>query len=223
MPVPFVMYAHLPKIPLLLGAVVLLTGCITSKPLVEQRTPNQLPGAGTYAWDGVAADPSRVQGTATPAMAASAAPEIKNAIERALSRRGYRQAPPDKAAWRISYQAIVENKSEDLAPNDRMLIPRQICGLHGCSVQHQWMHFGPPLRGEAIRNFRQATVRVTIHNTRNGEQVWQGSLANELNEEGLLHRAELHNATHRLLGNLPRVPKDNPWKDVAEAGGNSSR
>lgn len=189
-------------------ALSLLAGCNIPTPIVEQRVPGKLPGAGTYVWAEEPASPERFMGSVAPQVAAAGAVEIRKAVERALDNRGYEPGQPGKANWKISYEARVATKSEDLAPEDKMLVARMECNLHDCYINHQWEHFGPPQRGEAVRVFRESQIRVRIHNARSDELVWQGSVASELNEQGLMNRAELNNAVRHLLNRLPLSPRD---------------
>lgn len=169
------------------AAVLLLLTACTMPPVVETSQPRRLPGPGTYAWEALPAD---------------AAPDIKDSIDQALLQRGYKPRPDAEAAWHVRYETRRQLRTEDLAPDDKMLVPRMVCGLHACNIVHEWTHFGPPMRGNALRTFAEETLQVDIRDARTGELVWRGRLVEEP-VPGRSRRAALHDKVQRLLQRLP--------------------
>jgi hypothetical protein len=229
MPAPTTRHSLLPGLALLLA----LAGCSTSVQRAETAVPGQLPGPGTYTWSAAPptlpeetpADTASRSATAplsTAPMPAPADAAVKSAITRALDRRGYAERPEHQAAWRVSYAAIVEAHSENLAPRDKLLQPRMTCDLHDCRIQHQWEHFGPPLRGDPVRNFFVGVVQVQVHDARNGRLVWRGHLRSEVDERGELDRRSLDTAMRKLIRGLPSVPRERGSREESATAASGS-
>ena len=174
------MTLHWPRLHILLGCSLLLavTACSTP-PIVEKKAAGKLPGPGTYAWQDPVADAGDFSGNPVAQMSAAAAADIRQAIDATLQQRGYRQRPPGEAAWRVSYQAKTETRTEDIAPDDKMLMPRMVCGLHDCNIVQEWQAFGPPQYAETQRSYRESTLRIELHDARSGEVVWRGSVSRD--------------------------------------------
>jgi hypothetical protein len=177
-----------------------------ARPATTAPPVNDADGAATGFW----AKRTGADTLAVAPMPADDAAAVQAALARAMERRGYRARPGERAAWRLSYRATVENREENLAPRDKLLVPRMRCDQFGCSIQQQWEHFGPPLRGDTLRRYQVGVVQVQIHNARNGTLVWQGRLSSELDENGQLSRNALFDAASRMMKQLPRAPKHNP-------------
>lgn len=205
------MTLHWPRLHILLGCSLLLavTACSTP-PIVEKKAAGKLPGPGTYAWQDPVADAGDFSGNPVAQMSAAAAADIRQAIDATLQQRGYRQRPPGEAAWRVSYQAKTETRTEDIAPDDKMLMPRMVCGLHDCNIVQEWQAFGPPQYAETQRSYRESTLRIELHDARSGEVVWRGSVSRELDGDEHWDMQALHHSIVRLLQRLPAVPAKPP-------------
>lgn len=178
--------------------LLLLAGC--GARAVHEQQPPALPGGGTYTWE-----TSRIEALPeVPGRSAADAENIRAAIDNGLGNRGYLQRPETEAAWRVSYRTSTETRKEKFAPDDRMLMPRMVCGLHDCSIRHEWVHFGPPRHGPNPEyEVAKRVVQVAIHDSRTGLLVWQGKVASELGESGQPDMDALRRQMNRLLRTLP--------------------
>ena len=111
--------------------LILLAACGPS--ISSTKAPVGVPGAGTYAWGGIAALPPTAEGYALANQRLQL--RIKQSIDTALMAKGYKRVDSASAAFLVRYAVGVKTTSANAPvtnPGPDAVVPMTSCNAGGC-------------------------------------------------------------------------------------------
>lgn len=183
----------------LLSLIAVTAGC-QDRSIAVQDYGIAPPVAASYAWS----DQDRQDGERLAASARPAA--LRNSIDQALARKGYRQRPAPVAAWHLHYDLLVNPRIGMMTAGEAVLQPRMVCGLQDCQIRHEWRDADAPGFEPPRYHYREAVLRLVVVDARTHRVAWQASTTRELAPAGPLDQQALAEAAARLAEQLPAPP-----------------